>query len=67
VVSGREELIGSSGEVLEDFDGKDGWARVHGETWRIRSGQPLAEGQKIRVVRMDGLVFDVEPDSTSHD
>jgi membrane-bound serine protease (ClpP class) len=65
VVSGSEELIGSSGEVLEDFDGRDGWARVHGETWRIRSGQPLARGQKIRVVRMDGLIFDVEPDNTS--
>ena len=62
VVSGREELIGSSGEVLEDFDGKDGWARVHGETWRIRSKQPLGRGQKIRVVRMDGLIFDVEPE-----
>ena len=61
VVSGREELIGSSGEVMEDFDGKDGWARVHGETWRIRSKQPLSCGQKIRVVRMDGLILDVEP------
>lgn len=63
VVSGREELIGSSGEVLQDFDGKDGWARVHGETWRIRSRQPLSRGQKIRVVRMDGLIFDVEPEA----
>jgi membrane-bound serine protease (ClpP class) len=62
VVSGREELIGSLGEVLEDFDGKDGWARVHSENWRIRSKQPLGRGQKIRVVRMDGLIFDVEPE-----
>jgi membrane-bound serine protease (ClpP class) len=62
VVSGREELIGSSGEVLEDFDGRDGWALVHGENWRIRSRQPLGRGQKIRVVRMDGLIFDVEPE-----
>ena len=62
VVSGREELIGTIGEVLEDFDGKDGWARVHGETWRIRCKQPLGRGQKIRVVRMDGLIFDVEPE-----
>jgi membrane-bound serine protease (ClpP class) len=62
VVSGREELIGSVGEVMDDFDGKDGWARVHGETWRIRCKQPLARGQKIRIVRMDGLIFDVEPD-----
>jgi membrane-bound serine protease (ClpP class) len=62
VVSGREELIGSSGEVLEDFDGKDGWARVHGENWRIRSHQPLSRGQRVRVVSMDGLILDVEPE-----
>jgi membrane-bound serine protease (ClpP class) len=62
VVSGREELIGSGGEVLEDFDGKDGWAHVHGETWRIRCKQPLSRGQKIRVVHMDGLIFEVEPE-----
>ena len=62
VVSGREELIGSSGVVLEDFDGKDGWALVHGENWRIRSRLPLGRGQKIRVARIDGLIFDVEPE-----
>jgi membrane-bound serine protease (ClpP class) len=67
VVSGSEELIGSSGEVLEDFDGKDGWARVHGENWRIRSKQPLVRGQKIRVIQMDGLIFDVVPDSSNHE
>ncbi|ADE13002.1 NfeD family protein [Sideroxydans lithotrophicus] len=62
VVSGREELIGGSGEVLEDFDGKDGWARLHGESWHIRSKQPLRRGQQIRVVRIDGLILDVEPE-----
>ncbi len=62
VVSGLEELIGSLGEVLEDFDGKDGWALVHGENWRIRSRQPLSRGQKVRVARIDGLIFDVEPE-----
>jgi len=62
VVTGREQLIGSSGEVLMDFDGKDGWARVHGETWRIRCKQPLRKGQKVRVLNMDGLIFEVEPE-----
>jgi len=66
VVSGREELIGSIGKVLEDFDGKDGWAQVHGETWHIRSEQPLSLGQRIRVVRMDGLILVVEPEEGGH-
>jgi len=60
VVTGREELIGSAGEVLEDFTG-EGWARVHSETWRIASAVPLKRGQKVRVVRAQGLVLAVEP------
>jgi membrane-bound serine protease (ClpP class) len=63
VVSGREELIGSSGEVLEDCE-REGWARVHSETWRIRSAAPLKRGQRVRVAAMNGLLLDVVPDST---
>ncbi len=62
VVSGREELIGHIGEVLEDFEGNDGWARVHGERWRIASQQPLSRGQRVRVVHMNGLILEVEPE-----
>ncbi len=63
VVSGREELVGSAGEVLADFRG-EGWATVHGETWRVRSRDPLARGQRLRVTRIDGLTLEVEPKPT---
>jgi len=59
IVSGREELAGGGGEVLDDFTG-EGWARVHGETWRVRSATPLTRGQRVRVTRIDGLTLDVE-------
>ena len=62
VVSGKEGLIGETGTVQEDFDGGEGWARVHGETWRIRSKQALAKGQRIKVAGVNGLVLDVEPE-----
>jgi len=62
VVSGREELLGSAGEVLEDCE-REGWARVHSETWRIRSSGPLKAGQRVRVASIDGLLLDVVPDS----
>jgi membrane-bound serine protease (ClpP class) len=62
VVSGREELVGSAGEALEDCE-REGWARVHGETWRIRSAAPLKRGQRIRVAAIDGLLLDVAPES----
>lgn len=60
VVSGPEEMVGSAGIVLESPDGKEGIARVHGETWHIRSRRPLVTGQKIRVIGLDGLILDVE-------
>ena len=62
VVSGREELIGSTGEVLEDCE-HEGWARVHSETWRIRSSSPLKAGQRVRVAALDGLLLDVVAES----
>jgi membrane-bound serine protease (ClpP class) len=61
VVSGREEMIGSAGEVLSDLE-SEGWARVHGETWRIRSGVPLHSGERVRVTGIDGLVLNVVQD-----
>ena len=61
VVSGREELIGSIGEVTEDFEG-EGWAIVHGETWRVKSAVRLQRGQRIRVAKIDGLTLEVMPE-----
>jgi membrane-bound serine protease (ClpP class) len=60
VVSGREELIGAPGEALEDIAG-EGWARVHGERWRVRASEPLKRGQALRVAAVDGLVLEVTP------
>ena len=57
-VSGREELVGTMGEILEDAPGK-GMARIHSELWSVRSAQPLVRGQKVRVTGFDGLVLQV--------
>ena len=62
VVSGREELVGATGEVLEDFE-REGWARVHSENWRVRSTAPLKAGQRVRVEAMHDLLLDVIPES----
>ncbi len=64
VVSGREEMVGARGEIVEDFT-EEGWARVHGENWQVRSAVPLKGGQKVRVTMIDGLVLDVAPDVLS--
>ncbi|HEY6093555.1 MAG TPA: nodulation protein NfeD [Gallionellaceae bacterium] len=66
VVSGSEQMMGSVGVVLS-FAGTEGEARVHGETWRIGSAQPLAPGQKVRVVGMSGLRLEVVPEAAPAD
>jgi membrane-bound serine protease (ClpP class) len=58
IVSGREELVGATGEILEDTAGA-GMARIHGELWSVRCAQPLVRGQKVRVTGIDGLVLQV--------
>ena len=59
VVTGREHMIGAVAEALEDFEG-EGWARVHGESWRVRSSAPVRRGDRLQVKAIDGLILTVE-------
>ena len=63
VVSGAEQMIGAVAEVLEDTPA-EGWARIHGEIWRVTGRSPLRRGQKVRVVARKGLVLEVAPTET---
>jgi membrane-bound serine protease (ClpP class) len=63
VVSGREALVGSTGEVIES-NGPEGWARVQGENWRVCSAQAMQPGQAVRVVGVRGLTLEVLPDDS---
>lgn len=69
VVTGAEALVGSLGEVIdaalapnegEDERASVGWARVHGERWRVSAATPLAAGARVRVTGRRGLTLDVE-------
>ena len=63
VVSGAEALLGSIGEMLEDVAPSDsGWARVHGERWRVCCYETpglLARGERVRVLGRHGLLLSV--------
>ena len=61
VVTGAEQMIGAPGEILEDME-HEGWARVHGEQWWVRSKVPLKRGDRVRVRVRHDLTLDVEPD-----
>jgi membrane-bound serine protease (ClpP class) len=65
IVSGREELLGAVGEVLEVLPG-EAWAQVRGERWAVASEAPLASGQRVRVLGLRGLTLQVGPDPDRH-
>jgi membrane-bound serine protease (ClpP class) len=58
VVTGREELLGSVGEMVEDA-APEGFAFIRGENWRVRGAGLLRKGQTVRVVGVRGLLLDV--------
>lgn len=61
VVAGREQMLGSTGPVVEWGNG-EGRVRVHGEVWQAHSPHRLSTGQPVRVTGIDGLKLQVEPD-----
>jgi membrane-bound serine protease (ClpP class) len=61
VVSGMEQMIGSTGEV-RDWSETQGSIMVHGERWRARSDLPLVPGQSVKVIKAEGLTLDVRPE-----
>ena len=60
VMTGAEELVGATGEILADME-REGWARVHSEQWQVRSRVPLKRGSRVRVRARHDLVLEVEP------
>lgn len=54
------EAIRKREGVVDEWDGKDGWVIVEGERWRARADKPLAPGDKVRVIEVDGLVLVVK-------
>lgn len=60
VVSGREQMVGSWGQVI-DWDGGEGHVLAHGERWAARSAASLIPGQPVRVRDLDQLTLEVEP------
>jgi membrane-bound serine protease (ClpP class) len=57
--TGTKGLMGEIGVVKKDLD-PEGKVFVHGELWNAFSKNPIREGAKIRVVRMENLVLEVE-------
>ena len=64
VKTGKQEMLHSTGQVIEEPDAKAMWVRVHDERWQARTTLPgLHKGDRVRVVGMEGMTLLVVPDS----
>jgi len=61
---GREELIGEMGTAEVGVD-PDGVVRVRDALWRARTNRatPIAAGDSVRVVAVEGVLLEVEPEA----
>lgn len=60
---GREGFVGELGAAVGVLH-PEGFVSVRGATWRARTNRatPIEDGSVIRVIGLDGLVLDVEPE-----
>ncbi|MEA2901841.1 MAG: hypothetical protein QOH36_1728 [Actinomycetota bacterium] len=60
---GRESMIGEMGEARTAVD-PEGTVSLRGGLWRARTNRatPIGEGDPIRVIAIDGLLLEVEPE-----
>jgi len=61
---GREDLVGEMGLAEADVD-PDGVVRIRDALWRARTNRatPIHAGDLVRVVSIEGVVLEVEPES----
>ncbi|HEY5077829.1 MAG TPA: NfeD family protein [Acidimicrobiia bacterium] len=61
---GREDLVGEMGLAEADVD-PDGIVRIRDALWRARTNRatPIHAGDLVRVVSIEGVVLEVEPES----
>jgi len=59
-VTGIAGMIGAKGRALTPIEpGKAGRVTTHGEIWTATAHEPIAEGDPVTVVRVDGLTLTV--------
>lgn len=61
---GREKLIGQMGRAVTDIS-PNGAIQIGGSRWKARTNRatPVKAGENARVVSIDGVVLEVEPES----
>lgn len=53
-------IEGMEGKALTDIS-DSGKIKVRGEIWNAQTSSPIKKGEKVRVLRREGIVLEVEP------
>jgi len=56
--TGTEGLVGQQGRAESEIS-PEGWVIVQGERWRARAGEPIAAGEAVEVLSLEGLLLRV--------
>ncbi len=53
-VTGMEGMVDEVGKVISDLE-PEGKVQVHGEIWQAYSDQPVQRGERVKILKVDGL------------
>jgi len=65
VVTGADQLLSEPAIALDDFE-HSGQVRIRGEIWNAVTRSPVRRGEPLRVLHVNGLTLEVEPDRSGH-
>jgi membrane-bound serine protease (ClpP class) len=60
VVTGMDRMLAETALAVADFE-QTGLVRVHGELWQAVTHAPVASGDSLRILSVDGLTLRVTP------
>jgi membrane-bound serine protease (ClpP class) len=60
-VTGKEAMVGKTGTIMVAIADSPGQVSIEGERWSAVAEAPIAAGERVRVVGMDGLTIRVAP------
>lgn len=56
------EFVGEIGKAIDEIsEKKEGFILFHGEHWKARSSENIEPGQKVKILKKEGLILIVEP------
>ncbi|NVM31633.1 MAG: zinc-ribbon domain-containing protein [Candidatus Helarchaeota archaeon] len=57
------EIVGGIGQTIDEISReKEGYIQFHGEYWKAHSNITIGPGQKVKIIKKEGLILFIEPE-----